>query len=352
MSKKKVLFFVNSYSGGAELMTLNIAGFLDPKLYEIVFYVIGKDLGRISRFIPTDKKTKLIKINSYRDFLIKKLISVIYEEKPSIVFSSLMPINIRLCFASVAFPRIKVIVRANNYLHTQSFIQKTRLFLAYHFANKVIVQTDEMNTEHVKTLKLNQVNVVTLANPVNIEKIESKLFNTSSPFNHNKINYVYVGRVSKVKGLDTLLKAFSMLASEKPNSLLHIIGDIEGIFKPFYLELIELAKNLGIEDKLIFHGFSTNPYVYMRHANCFVLSSRNEGLPNVIVESLYLGTPVVATNSVPVINRLVNNGVDGYVVDVDDSTNLAKSMVLAVQLGRIQSSYTSATKEDFQEQFA
>ncbi|AWV98042.1 glycosyltransferase [Arcticibacterium luteifluviistationis] len=350
--KQKVLFFVNAYSGGAELMTLNIAGFLDPERYEVIFYVIGKDLGRIAKFIPADKTVHLIKVKYFKDFLTTKIFFVLLKEKPQIAFSSLMPINIRLCFASILFFRIKVIIRANNYLHTQSSIQKIRLFLSYHFANKLIVQTDEMNSEHVKILRLNSEKVVTLANPVNTEKIETKLTKATSLFNKSVINYTFVGRISKVKGLDTLLSAFHQVIKKKPNSILHIVGDIEGTFSPYYLELREQASSLGIQNSIIFHGFSTNPYVYMKYADCFILPSRNEGLPNVIIESLYLGTPVVATNSVPVINRLINNGIDGYVVDVDDIDGLAKSMILGPKLGRIKSTYSSATKKDFENLFS
>jgi glycosyltransferase involved in cell wall biosynthesis len=351
-AKHKALFFVNSYSGGAELMTLNIAGFLDPERYEVIFYVIGKDLGRIANFIPADKPSHHIKVKSYKDFLTIKLFTVMLREKPKFVFSSLMPINIRMCFASILLPRIKVIVRANNYLHTQSILQKLRLFLAYKFANKLIVQTDEMNTEHVNILRLNRDKIITLANPVNIEKIEKKLTEVTSPFKTSYVNYVFVGRISKVKGLDILISAFQQVIAEQPKSILHIIGDIEGIFTPYHLELIELASSLGIQSSnLIFHGFSMNPYMYMKYADSFILPSRNEGLPNVIVESLYLGTPVVATNSVPVINRLVNNKIDGYVVDVDDIDALAKAMILAVKLGRVETSYKPATKNDFQRVF-
>lgn len=55
-------------------------------------------------------------------------------------------------------------------------------------------------------------------------------------------------------------------------------------------------------------GFKNNPYVYMKHADCFVLSSRNEGLPNVMIEALYLGTPVAAYKCIPVIERIVDEG--------------------------------------------
>lgn len=333
-------------------MTINIAGFLDASKYDVVFYVIGKDWGSIRNSISAHWPCHLIKVKSYKDFLTFRLIKVISKEKPRFVFSSLMPINSRLLVASSLFPKVKAIIRSNNYLYTQSWLQKARLFLTYRFLDHLIVQTDEMRDEHLKVLRLAEDKVVTLANPVNIDAIKKKLVGSTSPFEGNYINYVYVGRVTHVKGLDILVQSFAKLLADEPGSRLYIVGQTDGIFTEFYNKLKVLIRELDIEDKIIFTGFSDNPYQYMKYADCMVLPSRNEGLPNVVIESLYLHTPVAVTASIPVIRRIVRNGVDGYVVEVDDVDGLATAMKSASKLGRVQSSYSSASKEDFQHLFA
>ena len=349
--KQKVLFFVNSHAGGAEKMTLNIAGFLNPDLYDVIYYVVGKDLGLIYNFIPKDRSVTLLKVKSYRDFLVLKFMKTIMKEKPDYVFSSLFPMNWRLCLASAIFPRVKVIIRANNYLHTQSFVQKSRLFISYRFVDKMIVQASEMRDEHINLLKLSAAKVVTLPNPVNTQAIARKLEDVSSPYSHDHINYVFVGRLVHIKGVDILIKSFAIILKTQPKALLYIVGEIGGIFSDCYESLLKNIEKLDIVDKVIFTGFSDNPYVYMKFANCFVLPSRNEGLPNVVIESLFLGTPVAVTKSVPVISRIVRDGVDGYVVDVNDVNGLADAMKKAIKLGRVTSTYKSATKEDFQNLF-
>ena len=351
-TKRKVIIFVNSYAGGAEKMTLNIAQFLELEAFEVIYCIIGKDLGLIAQFIPENAVVRFIKVSSYKDNLIFKIYKFLRVEKPDVVFASLMPINWRLCLASAFMPRVKVILRINNYLYTQSFIQKLRLFFSYRFADKIIVQTEEMKIEHTSILKLKSDKVVTLPNPINKVAIDKKIaVILESPFSNDNSNYVFAGRISYVKGLDVLFEAFSEILKVRPNSILHIIGNTQGIFESYYLELIQLAKLLGITERVVFLGFQSNPYGYMKYADCLVLPSRNEGLPNVIIEALYLGTPVAVTASVPVVSRIVRNGVDGFVVPVDDPNKLANAMNEAADIKDVKSGYKSATSEDFRNLF-
>ena len=80
--KKKIIFFVNSYAGGAEKMTVNIAGFLPKEKYEIVFYILGKDKGLIEQFIPKEYKINRLVLESYQEFFIFKLITILKREQP------------------------------------------------------------------------------------------------------------------------------------------------------------------------------------------------------------------------------------------------------------------------------
>lgn len=350
--KKKALFFIQSGMGGAERMTLFIASCLDRSNYDVIFYVIGKDWGVMKQLIPTSNKQHLIQVESYRDFLTFKMAMVLHREKPDVTFSSVFPFNYRLCVASILFPKIRVIVRSDNYLYTQTFFQKIRLFIGYRFLDYLIAQTDEMKDEHIRLMWLNKSKIGTFSNPVDTETIDSKTEDALSPFDPSKTNYVFAGRIAYIKGIDTLLNSFALVLKTNPLARLFILGDYTGIFLNYYQELTRLSISLKIQDSVFFTGFTNNPYKYMKHADCFVLPSRNEGLPNVVIESLYLGTPVAVTRCVPVVTRIVDEGVTGFTTEVDNVEGLAFAMLNAPRLGRVVSSYTSATKEDFKELFA
>ena len=97
------------------------------------------------------------------------------------------------------------------------------------------------------------------------------------------------GRLTKQKDYPTLFNAFALVRQEREDAWLTVLGEGEE-----REGLERLAGNLGISVNM--PGFVTNPYDYMRRANCFVLSSAWEGFPNVLVEAMACGASVVATD--------------------------------------------------------
>lgn len=106
---------------------------------------------------------------------------------------------------------------------------------------------------------------------------------------------LYVGGLDwVVKGTDRLVKAFSKVREQHSDYKLVFVGGDADNSLP---KLEELANQLGISNAVHFIGRKANPYQYMKRAEMLVSPSRDEGLPGVIIESLSLGTKVVATNS-------------------------------------------------------
>ena len=93
-------------------------------------------------------------------------------------------------------------------------------------------------------------------------------------------------------------------------------------------------------------GFHSNPYRWMKHADCYVMPSRFEGLPNSLIDAMFVGMPVVATRCIPVIDRIVKNGYNGIVVDSENVEALAEGMKKATLLKDFEMSYRPATSED------
>lgn len=349
MERKKVLFFIQNGVGGAERMTINIAKLLSPEEYEVIFCKVTIPCifqnGRIEDFIP--KGNKIINISwSGQISFIKQIYKVLKFVKPDIVFSSLMHYNQRILFLKRWFPGIKFIVRNDNYLFTIGKLKRFSLSKTYKNADVIIAQTEEMKEEFIQ-VGLNPDKIVVLHNLLDTDLI-SKKAEADSPFPPDgKPRFIAVGRLDPQKGFDILIDAFSILSKSIPDAELYIIGTTEGVAYPYYLKLTEQIKKLGLEDKIIFTGYTDNPYKYIKNGDVYVLSSRYEGLPNVLIEALFLNKPAAAAKCIPIISRMVKDGENGYLAESENPESLAQAMMSALNIKEVKQIYHPSTPQEF-----
>ena len=136
---------------------------------------------------------------------------------------------------------------------------------------------------------------------------------------------VWVGRLVAQKDPHTLLRAFAGVA---PPARLILLG--EGELRP---ELERLIESLGLAGRVRFAGFQANPLPWIREAHALVLSSRYEGLGNVLVEALGCGTPVISTDCPHGPREILADGRHGALVPVGDAAALAAAMRAALAGG-------------------
>lgn len=132
------------------------------------------------------------------------------------------------------------------------------------------------------------------------------------------------GRLMEEKGFRTLLRAFAMLLARRRARLI-VLGK-----GPQLPVLLSLAEDLGIREHVDFPGFVVNPYSFMARADLFVLSSRVEGLPTVLVEAMACGCPVVSTDCPFGPAEVLEGGRLGGLVPVGNAKALAEAMDLAL----------------------
>lgn len=343
ISKKKVLLFLPPNVGGAERITVTYAKLLDSDLYNIKFVVVGREKGDIVKFIPKEYEVLFIKTRNIYDFVTFRICRLLKKECPDIVFCSLMYLSPRLIAAAKLKGNIKIIIRNNiGLFYILSPIGRFLTKKTFSLADKIILQTQEMYDEAKEWFGEDiQDKLITIPNPIDKQTIDNNISIGKNPYDDSFTNYVFVGRISHVKGIDVLLNAFVAIIDKIPNARLYIVGKVES--EDYYQSLLEFIKKNNISDRVIFVGFQTNPHIYIKHANCLVLPSRVEGMPNVVIDAMYLKTPVVVTRSVPVIEELVDEE-HGITIPVDDVIAMSKAMFNILNLD-VKDSYDNISSD-------
>lgn len=330
---KKIVFLDQALNpGGAEKVMTTIIRSLDPEKFDIHLVIVSK-LGELNHLVPQYVKIHELGIKHTRNalFSTRKLLKKL---QPDVVYSTLSNTNILLILSSFGMSH-KTIVRYPNTPSREKNAGKLKgwryilMKFSYKRANMVIAQTEEMAFEINKFYNISKKRIKTITNPIDTKHIATSIEGEVSPFKNNKINVVASGALIPKKGFDILIRSFSKVLNSSGDFCLNIIG------KDYYgtkEQLNKIISELKLEKNVIFWEFQENPYPFYKFCDLFVLSSRWEGLPNVILECQYFGKPVIATRCVPVIERLIDNGKNGFVVDVEDVDGLAEAILNFRQL--------------------
>jgi len=325
MKKISVIFILPDLeTGGAERIVTTIANHLSRDRFEPKILLLRKQGGYLN-FLKKD--VEIIDINTERiRHSLKPILGEIYRRKPDIVFSGFGEVNAYLALFIKLFPRTKFIARETNVV-TQHVTRKEIKFF-YNFYNnyqKIIAQSDDMMHDLVDNFNIKKKKIVKINNPVDFDFINAKLGTSVKPecFKYNYKNVVAIGNLSARKGFDNLLKVFSRLKNE--NIMLHILGD--GKDKDVLLQMKDF---LGLKN-VIFHGRQDNPYQFLKYADLFVLSSRYEGFPNVLLEAGACGTYSLANNCPGGINEIIQHQVNGEVSNIENYEDFSQKIMKVLQ---------------------
>ena len=320
MKKISILFILPDLeTGGAERIVTTIANHLPREKFEPKILLLRK-VGGYLEFLKDDVEIIDIKTPRIRHSL-KPILQEIRKRKPDIVFSGFGEVNAYLALFIKFFPKIKFIARETNVVSKHVTRKEIRFFYNfYNNYNKIICQSDDMQNDLIENFRIKKEKLVKINNPVDFEFINEKLAISEKPetFKDDFKNIVAIGNLSARKGFDNLLKVFSHLKDEK--LLLHILGD--GRDKEL---LHQMKKDLGLEN-VIFHGQQKNPYQFLKFADLFILSSRYEGFPNVLLEAGACGTYSLANNCPGGITEIIQEKINGEISDIENHEKFAEKL--------------------------
>lgn len=329
-SKNRIAFFLPGlYEGGAERVILNLAKGVAERGYPVDLVLVRSEGPYMSQ-IP--QSVRLIDLRATRVLTsIPALIHYLRSEHPTTLLSALFANVIALMSRRLSRLPQRLVISEHNTLSSVMQNQpdlRWQLYpkLAgwlYPDADEIIAVSNGVAEDLARTTKVPRNQIQVVYNPVVTTDVCDK---SKMPLDHPWFKpgeppvILAVGRLTRQKAFDVLIRAFSQVRKKRPVRLL-ILG--EGEDRPM---LEALIRQLGLELDINLLGFVQNPYPYMAQAALFVLSSRWEGLPTVLIEALYLGTPIVATDCPGGSREILKNGEYGRLVPVNSDQILADAI--------------------------
>lgn len=326
-----VCFIYSLGPGGAERVMSILASAWASRGHKVT--IVTYDEGRPSFFfLPPEVTVQKLRLsggsmlkrigNHFRR--IPTFRRIIRETRPDIVISFMDRTNVLVLMAAIGL-NVPIIVseRTNPLRYSPGFPYNYLRRCLYQKAMAVVVQSKGLS-EWFKPMS-NRVAVI--PNPVKACR-DNQNYPAARTF-----TAVGAGRLSLEKGFDLLLTAFAKVHKEFPEWNLVIYGD--GPERPAIERQIH---ELKLNGRVRLPGLATSLSVHLRTAGCFVLSSRREGLPNVLLEALACGCPVVATNCSDSISEIVQHGRNGLLIPSEDSeslTNALRRIMEDVELRRV-----------------
>ncbi|WP_281228044.1 glycosyltransferase family 4 protein [Flavobacterium aquiphilum] len=317
----KIIFLINriSEAGGSERVATVLANNLVKIGHEVSFV---SWIGPKECFFDLDKSIVIHnlydhQINIFKSYLpsLIKYRKIINSIKPDKVIDVCTAMSL-LSIPATLFSKSKVITweHFNTSVNWNFLTARLSRFLAAQFSYKVVTltDTDKKNYEN----KFFAKNGITISNPITVTIGEDEKADLRAR------RVLAIGRLTDQKGFDLLLRAWRIVCDYEKEWVLTIVGD--GELKD---ELIALAGSLKLEKNLIFEKPTNNISQYYKISSIYVMSSRFEGLPLVLIEAKSFGLPIISFDCKTGPREIVRHNIDGVLVPPEDIDLLAKALL-------------------------
>lgn len=326
MKQKKLIIFIPSIEGGGVEKNLFIIGnYLSKKINKISLITSSKEnCKKFDNKIKLVTPKKSISNNSSRKFKYIICLFLLFKEimknRNILIFS--LQANF-YCSILCKILKVKIITRSNSSPEgwSNNVLKETIFKILFKLPDETIVNSYKFKNELRK-----RFNIISkcIYNPLNKEEIKKKsLIKIDYNFFKEKkyLKIINIARFTDQKDHLTLLKAVNIL-KKKINFRLLIIG--RGKNKNKINNFIK-ENNLKKHVKII--NYKKNPFPYLKKSNLFILSSRYEGLPNVLLEALTLKKFIISSNCPTGPSEILDNGKTGLLFKVGDYKDLAKKII-------------------------
>lgn len=316
--KIKILYGLPSFSiGGIEKQLVQQINLLDVDKYEIYLLTLFYYPGRQNFYDQLPKHVNIYKLDFHGYFSLNnyyRLFKIISKISPDIVISSMFSANAVFRIFKIFFG-YKIISREHNTYTDRTIFHRLMERLLSPLSNAIVAVSIDVANFYSKQNWVDRRKIIIINNGIDLHKIggvinpSNDLAELRKEFNLSSSKIILnVARLKKQKDHKSLINTFHDFKNINNKYKLIIIGDGQ---ERENLEL--LIKDKKLSNNVILTGFRKDVFLFYKLADFFVLSSLIEGFPNVLLEALAFGLPVVTTK-VPGANEIIINNKNGFIV--------------------------------------
>lgn len=330
--RQRVLFALPSLrGGGAERAVVNLLRHLDGKRFEPHLALL-EAVGPYLRELPPGLEVHDLHARRVR-YALPALVQILRKLRPQATVSSLIELNMAMA-ASAALCPSKLLLREDTLVGEQlggrgRAVERALCRLLYARADSVVCVADYILNDLAVNFGIPRDKLARIYNPVDVERVRRLAIEGGNPYWDSNPRFIAAGRLERVKGFDILLAAMALVHRELPPAELVILGA-----GSLASDLKTQSRLLGIAGSVQFIGFQANPYNFMKFADVFVLASRYEGLPLVLLETMALGLPVAATKCPGGVQELLAKHPMAHGAPPEDAAALAGAMIASYRASR------------------
>ncbi|WEK21300.1 MAG: glycosyltransferase [Candidatus Pedobacter colombiensis] len=329
--RKKLFFIINTLNGGgAERVISNLCNYFNNRSFDVSIiclnhttpaYYLAPEI-KVYTLVDTERKSNFLFRIWYSGLTFFKLLTLLVRYRPKMIISFMTTANLWTGITCNILGIPYIVSERTTPDDTVNKFNYALRWLSYHIYNKakmIVVPSKGMIPCFRKNKSFrNLKNFEVINNPIN-------QFTSSEAIDVHKRKFILaVGRLDEFKGFDLLITAFKSVQREDVDLL--ISG--EGCDRK---KLEDQIQDLNLAHRVKLIGFKSNLQDYYKQAQLFVLSSRIEGYPNVLVEAMSLGCACVATDCEFGPSDIIEHEKNGLLVKANSPTHLAEAINRALE---------------------
>lgn len=291
---RSIIFICSTLNtGGCEKVFVNLANLLIEKENVSVSFLLSHRCGELEKQL--NKKIKIFSTDCRMLLSSKKITNFFKTNHYDYVISGPSYTNL-VVIHSLSGMQVKIIGTQHNYKELDYLYPLSRFIFPclcrklYKKAYRIVSVSEGVKKYLLSYYNFDNIEVI--YNPVNVECSDENIEEQKKILKNNGVDkyFISIGRLSPEKNLDMMIRAFYLFSRSHSEYKLMIVGSGQEL-----LNLKEIVKQYGLDDKVCFVGNVNSPYFLLKKSQCLLQTSITEALPTVIIESLLLGKLVVTT---------------------------------------------------------